>query len=541
MCRVLIADDEPKVLLLIQSLIQWDELGLRLIGTAHDGVSALTLIKAQQPDILITDIRMPGHDGIELIARAKQLNPKIDCIIISGYRHFDYAQKAIRFGVEDYLLKPLKAAEINRTLRKMVEKYQARARAEQREVEYSAQAENEVKMRHERFMLSVLDGLYRAETPAAASLEALNASFGLSLRAGVFQAILVKADVHFASFNANVRKLLAEKCLSVTQAALAPHCHACVLYVGKQGVYALLNFAAEQGKALRKALLAVIDELQSQAELFENIKVTIGQGRAATDLSEMQSSFREAESAVANRLLFGAGKIIDKAAEFDVTACVSRVMTNEARKHILQGVEVLDAAKIDAIIKTLAQAIIRQEGVNGLAIAALCEECVHIVRFGLKSQNGVDAWIDAEEASTLEKFGLCASWQEMFERLAAHASGLLAHIAERKKNENGKPVREAQKYIHAHYALPINLESISQTAGFNPTYFSLLFKKETGMNFLEYLTEVRIKEAKRLLADPRKTIADVASEVGYSDSKHFSKLFTRSTGLQPSKYRKLYF
>ena len=108
MCRVIIADDEPKVLLLIKNLIQWEELGLELVATANDGISALEMIEELHPDIVITDIRMPGYDGIELIEKAKALDPRIDFIIISGYRHFNYAQKAIRFGVEDYLLKPLK-------------------------------------------------------------------------------------------------------------------------------------------------------------------------------------------------------------------------------------------------------------------------------------------------------------------------------------------------------------------------------------------------------------------------------------------------
>ena len=99
-----------------------------------------------------------------------------------------------------------------------------------------------------------------------------------------------------------------------------------------------------------------------------------------------------------------------------------------------------------------------------------------------------------------------------------------------------------QKYIQDNFRNAISLESVSQKAGFNATYFSLLFKKETGMNFLEYLTE-SAHQGKRncLLADPRKAIADVAEEVGYSDVKHFSKLFTRSTGLHPSKFRKLYY
>ena len=132
MCRVIIADDEPKVLLLIRNLIQWEELGLELVATANDGISALDLIEELHPDIVITDIRMPGYDGIELIERAKALDSRIDFIIISGYRHFNYAQKAIRFGVEDYLLKPLKALEINQTLRKMTEKYKERDKAKQR-------------------------------------------------------------------------------------------------------------------------------------------------------------------------------------------------------------------------------------------------------------------------------------------------------------------------------------------------------------------------------------------------------------------------
>jgi len=125
--------------------------------------------------------------------------------------------------------------------------------------------------------------------------------------------------------------------------------------------------------------------------------------------------------------------------------------------------------------------------------------------------------------------------------LGSYASSLITHVAARRKSENSKPIREAQKYIQENFGSAISLESISQKAGFNATYFSLLFKKETGMNFLEYLTDVRIKEGKLMLADPRKSIADVAEAVGYSDVKHFSKLFTRSTGIHPSKFRKLYY
>ena len=172
MCRVIIADDEPKVLLLIRNLIQWEELGLELVATANDGISALDLIEELHPDIVITDIRMPGYDGIELIEKAKALDPRIDFIIISGYRHFNYAQKAIRFGVEDYLLKPLKALEINQTLRKMTEKYKERDKAKQREEQYSARIEDDAKKRQEQFIASLL--AEKSDGAAPATVDSVN-------------------------------------------------------------------------------------------------------------------------------------------------------------------------------------------------------------------------------------------------------------------------------------------------------------------------------------------------------------------------------
>lgn len=108
MLRVVLADDENKVILLMQKLIDWEALGYEIAGTANDGLRALELVREKQPHLLITDVRMPGCDGIELIQRAKALQPKLHFIVISGYRKFEYAQNALKYGVEDYLLKPLK-------------------------------------------------------------------------------------------------------------------------------------------------------------------------------------------------------------------------------------------------------------------------------------------------------------------------------------------------------------------------------------------------------------------------------------------------
>lgn len=538
MRRVLIADDEPKVALLIRNLIRWDELGLELVATANDGISALGLIEELKPDIVITDIRMPGYDGIELIDRAKRLNAEIDFIIISGYRHFDYAQKAIRFGVEDYLLKPLKAVEINQTLRKMVEKYDERDRARQREASYSARVESDDRQLHERFMRGLMDGEPRG---GPQSLASLNDEFKLDFKAELFQAFIVKADVHFESLNANVRKLLKEKSTAVINEALHGKCHLCLLFPTGHGIYGLVNFAQAQQKGLRRALVAVIDELQSQSVLFDRIRVTVGLGRQTAEVDELPASVGEAGCALANRLIFGPGRVIDRAGEQDSGEIVRQIVGADVRKQLLKGVEILDIAQIRGVLSGVAELTASLPGITGKALLAACDELVQILRFGLKSQNAVDDWSEERQGDFFQKLEMCNCQKDVFLLLGVYADQLIGHVLTQRKSDNNKPVREAQKYINAHYAGAVSLESISQLAGFNPTYFSELFKKETGMNFLEYLTDVRIKEAKRLLADAGKTIADVAADVGYSDVKHFSRVFHRITGIHPSQYRKLYY
>ena len=122
MLKVVLADDEKKVVLLMQKLIDWQALGYEIVGVANDGLHALELVREKQPHLLISDIRMPGCDGLELIRKAKELQPGLHFIVISGYRQFEYAQSAIKYGVEDYLLKPLKQEEMNDILLRIKDK-----------------------------------------------------------------------------------------------------------------------------------------------------------------------------------------------------------------------------------------------------------------------------------------------------------------------------------------------------------------------------------------------------------------------------------
>jgi two-component system response regulator YesN len=147
--------------------------------------------------------------------------------------------------------------------------------------------------------------------------------------------------------------------------------------------------------------------------------------------------------------------------------------------------------------------------------------------------------LDKEEFD--RQFYLCGSVTEVFHRLNEDITSKIDQLCQDKKLADKKPIRMAKQYIKEKYQLPITLEEISSQIGFNSTYFSTLFKKETGQNFLEYLTDTRIQAAKQLLADTNRSVNQVSEEVGYIDIKHFTKVFKKSTGLTPSEYRKLYY
>lgn len=139
-----------------------------------------------------------------------------------------------------------------------------------------------------------------------------------------------------------------------------------------------------------------------------------------------------------------------------------------------------------------------------------------------------------------ERFWLCPSAESVLELLREDIGGELRRLRDERSLREARPITEAKRYIQEHYQESLRLEDVSSAVGFNATYFSTLFKKETGQNFMDYLTELRINKSKELLCGDKLSVQDVAETVGYRDLKYFSRLFKKTTGVSPSDYKKLY-
>jgi len=537
MIKVIIADDEENVCKLIRGLIYWKSLDMEIMGVAHNGVEALDLIKDISPDLIITDIRMPGYDGLEMIRYAKDIKEDLDFIIISGYRHFEYAQNAIKYGVGDYLLKPINKEDFLVALSKMRERYMQRTEQMSNEEHLKKRLKSDVdKLRANLFIERLLK---KGADTEDLTLDNINENYHFAFKPGVFQMCAVKIDCGFECQYNNAIKILGEKVLQILNSLLKEQCYEMGIYSDDSVTYCLLNFHENYKKTMRKQMKVVLDELLIQKAAFEKFEFTIAAGTVVEDVKQLKDTFRAARFGIAQRIISGTGIFIEEGT-VKVESQMGSALLAELNKKMGTAIELLDKDSVLSCIDNLKIQIKTEKYLKGQEIFSLTR---HICEMYLTHLRNNEIPIQYGE-EFYEEFCIysnhCSSIDELFQYLSVMLNKSLDVIIEDKKQTDTKPIRLAKQYIQQNYMKSISLEDISNLVGFNAAYFSTLFKKENGSNYLNYLSEVRMNKAKELLRETNLNIAVVCEQVGYNDLKHFTKSFKKNTGIKPNEYRKLY-
>jgi len=535
MLKVLVADDEQKVCQLIVNIIDWKEYGFEIIGVVGDGLSAYKFLQEHTVNLMITDIRMPGCDGMELIQKAQVLNPDMHFIIISGYSQFDYAQQAIRYGVEDYLLKPIRKKDLTATLKKILDKY-----AE--EVQYTQKrrdAEMLLKQSKERMKRSLLDDILKRPEKFGGFFvrERINEEYHYDFCDTEYLTMMVKLIPGKRREDADTRKLLRQKGLEIITEYTEGICHEIVLNSIGEGIYGIFNGSSEVIEQIPRKLKKVKLELLRLQDMFEDIQVYIALGGRFQDFRDILQSFRPAEDAMQERFYCGSDSLLHKVQAENGEEIAKQIIDNSFKKRFLNYIEIIDLYKIENETVQIAERLKRLSSGNGKAVAEVYKEILSLFYFGTHSYSILIPDQYSELLCQLELYGTI---EEAIGHLKDYMITSLRHWLEEKKYIESKPIRIAKRYIGENYYLPLTLEMVSKEIGFNPTYFSGMFKKETEMNFSEYLKEVRIENAKTLLLNTSKTVEDISYDVGYADNKYFSRLFKKLTGVTPTEFRKLY-
>lgn len=534
MLKVLIADDERKVCQLIEKLVDWKALDMQVVDTAENGIEALEKIRVHHPDIVITDIRMPGYDGLDLIRLGKEADPKIEFIIISGYRHFEYAQTAIRYGVSAYILKPIKKEDLTGTLKKLGGRLQEKTRLRS----HAEQMEQTMKTDEGTLRQTFLTDLIcrRDRERLSWPPEEIGQRFHFSFCPGCFCIAVLKLDGRVLDDPENLR-FMAEKARGILKRQLEGLVHEYEIVDMGSTLYLLLNFLEDQRIDIRRQLKSCLDEIRIQGGILEDLSVTMALGTVCREPAGMEASLKSARLWIEERLVAGTGKLYEgdppKKGSFSESQ-----MFSDFNNRMAQALESLEVSQVREALLGMKAGMLARPGTTGHEMLQMTKEVCNLYLFSMKNYQ-----IRIEEdlmESFLAGADNRASASELFDYLIHKICTSYEKAAQLKRQDENRPVRIVKQYVAEHYREALTLEQVSAVAGLSPAYLSTVFKKNTGMTFLEFVSKSRMDKAKQLLKETDRTVADICVAVGYNDVRYFTKTFTKYTGLKPNEYRKLY-
>ncbi|HAX51932.1 MAG TPA: hypothetical protein DIW07_13825 [Lachnospiraceae bacterium] len=531
--RVLIADDEIKVCKLIQHLIDWDEFDMDIIGVANDGKAALEAICDRHPDIVITDIRMPNCDGLELIKRSKELFPDISFIVVSGYSQFEYAQQAIKYGVKDYLLKPLKKRELENVLNGIRGEYESLLEEVKEREKINFMVNTSKAQMKENFLAQLLLDQTNLSALKSIGIEDINKKYACSFREGYFNIARLHPYFGGNSVTSDTIHFYLSKMNQLTKEKMSVLCEEVICTVYEEEVVCLFNVITPDSFKIERQLKHVKIDMSNLSCMIEDVKVIVGIGGIVQDICHIESCIWESDSALLNRMGKKVPYCIFYAPDEEEKIQSTDFIDMQKRSDILACQERLDIEGVKKQVLSLKKKLMPYRSNGKLIFKCYCE-LIEILQFGMKS---FDIILFPDY---LKQYRRMRTYEDVFNWIIAKIEEGYQLYTENKKEAVSRPVRDAKQYIYDHFSQNITLEKVSDQIGFNPAYFSTLFKKETGQNFLEYVTELRIQKAKNYLIQTDYDVAEIASSVGYGDLKYFSRLFKKNTGLNPSDFRRLY-
>ena len=530
--KVLIADDEFRIGILIKTLIKWDELNLECIDTVSNGEDAFKVICEKKPDIVITDIQMPRMNGLELIAAVseKQLNTRF--VIISGYKDFDYAHKAIQYGVKSYLLKPIDENELNNTLQKVSKELSLENEQKEKDEIY----EKEINTSKQIIKTGILKNILEKRNYSSQDIEDV---YNISLNAPVFRIIDIKLDYwEYKNIDKKQDSITVDRVISIVEKIFKDKISEDLIYADDLlHIYCLLNYSEEKTDSIKDLINNVLVEIEKYLLGFEMYQVTIGIGPEIYNLKYIYQSVDSAGKAVNSRIKRGTGRLIySDQITFKEGVTVSDRL-GDLETDFIDNIKSYSSEEFRKSIDSIFEKIALEDRVDFSYYFDAAEYLISLFFEQIEDKN--------EDVIKIREYLFkishhCNTVNNLKKFLKDQLSDYLERAYKRLEMKSTKPVREAKMYIDVNYSGKITLESISDIVGLNPIYFSVLFKKETGMNFSSYLVNIRTEKAKEKLINSNDTIEAVAESVGYRDVRYFSRLFTKNVGIKPAVFRKLY-
>ena len=543
MLKIFLAEDEVVVRETIKRMIPWEELGFELVGEAADGEMALPLLIRQQPDLLITDIKMPFMDGLTLARLAKKEIPGLKVVILSGYDDFNYAKQAIGIGVEDYLLKPITKNALIERLSEIRSRYEH----EKTQKEYYEKFQREMQAYEKNSSRDFFEALVGGSMDMMEVYKRAE-KLGLDIVAEAYNVLIftMNCDEDFSGQRDEYSSWEAES-LELLENFFAGHSSAMLF---RSNIFSYGVLLKGQRETIEENTRACVDEIRKILSRQDGRREWfLAVGQSVERLSQIQKSYHTASRAFSQRYLYDENILYydemetmehpGGQAETEDNAYLQKVDVNALNPAILQkflsnGLQ----EETENFVKDYFYAI-GQEPMESLVFR---NYVILNVRFSVISFiKGLGC--DTNEMESADTEEVLAESGKNMESAIAYAKKMISQAIEIRDqnsgNKNRSILKTAVDFIDSHYMdEEISLNTVANVANVSSNHFSALFSQNMGQTFIEYLTTLRMNKAKELLRCTGMRSSEIAGEIGYKDAHYFSYLFNKTQGMTPSDYRK---
>lgn len=518
MYNVLIADDEPFILEGLKHVINWDEHGLEIVATAANGIEALEVIKNNNVNLLLTDIKMPNMDGLSLLKEIRKKGHDIRCIILSGYDDFEYVREAAKLGIENYLLKPVEPNELSSTILNTIEKVES-------DLYKKMKSREDINILRDNI-------LYRWVSGNISSVELLDRSsiLGMDLEYNKYVVCLVRI--------LNNRDVLD----SLSRSSLLNICNESIKDVGNSISFFDLNgdivilFSGQAEHVRDTKILSVLKTcIANISSRFDN-EVFVTVGSFENDFMSISNSFQNAKNLMDYSLLLSPNSIVDYSEILKSTSSRKKVLNFDFNdmKELLTSRKFHEA---NLYIDQIYSIIRNTDGITPSYLKSISIELLYnIINISASLKVNIYEIKDYNENMFTKVMQI-----KNINELSGWVKEILNQVIKLvvlKDTDSNPLIKRITSFIDKDFAQDISLKKLSTAFNINAAYLGQLFKNETGEMFSNYLNKVRIEKAKEMLISTNLNLNDISARVGYANVTYFYSIFRKYTGENPTKYKR---
>lgn len=526
MIQVFLADDNRWVREALLKCINWKENGFEIIGQADNGIEALQIIEIERPELLILDIKMPGLTGLEVLKEVRKKEIPCECILVTGYDEFSFAQQAIRYGVSDFILKPVDDKELLSALRHAAQKLNQKKEEHDLRTGWRMQETNE-KIYQKMF----LDGMFGDEE-AAIQLEK---NLREEIRFSCCELLLICKNPGFIEeWDDTVAEFVSTEQRVLQECRKGSNWRYLTAWTPKGLAVLLLFQEIRFGKDYELDALRIANEL-IQANKKRRIRCGIGISEKAKELKELSKLYEHAFAAWNSRFIFENKDIIHYATMqskgikngYDI-----RLELNEFYRLLKEK-----PAETENCIRKIGMILEESESCDVDYIKSIL---VHmgLMMNGFSQQKGKEVGANAIQ-EIVRNIGESRSIREAINGLIWYALQI-NRLRKQQEEERFSPlVVKILNYMKRNYASKISQQEVADYMGISVSHLCRILKKDTGETFTSLMNKIRIQEAIRMLRSGEYRIYEIAEKVGFGNYAYFYQLFKKETGCSPTEYTEI--